>query len=161
MGGVFTASAGAPINNNCTISSVLTVPTISPPIAAGLTLNGYGTTKIALGNTVAINGNVPMPGYLFAAGSVSSTGTRLTSSGQVSWSVARTPGYPVGAWQITFASAHPSGANYMILATGQGCACYIYVGSFAPSSTKFALATFTMGTATTFDYNFSFMVLAS
>ena len=102
-----------------------------------------------------------MPGNLFAAGLVSSTGTKLTTSGQVSWSVARTPGYPVGAWQVTFASAHPLGASYMILASAQGGACHISIGSYAPSSTKFALATLTMGVATTLDFNFSFMVLAS
>ena len=68
-----------------------------------------------------------MPGYLFAAGLVSSTGTKLTSSGQVSWSVARTPGYPVGAWQVTFASAHPLGGNYMILATAHVLYFYCFV----------------------------------
>ena len=111
--------------------------------------------------TMNVSSNVAMPGYLFAAGLVSSAGSKLSSTGQVSWSVARTSGYPVGAWQVTFASAHPLGGNYMILATAQGGVCYISIGSYAPSSTKFALAIFTMGTATTLDCNFSFMVLAS
>ena len=86
--GVFTAAAGAIINNNCTISSVLTVGTISPPISGDLILKGYGTTKIDLGNTVTITGNVSMPGYLFCAGYVSATGTKITSTGQVSYTVA-------------------------------------------------------------------------
>ena len=124
-------------------------------------MNGYGTTKIALGNTVAITGNVSMPGYLFAAGLVSSTGTKLTSSGQVSWSVAITSGYPVGAWQITFASAHPLGSNYIVTLTGQGCTSFISTGTYAPTSTKFTLVTCTNATTTLSDCPFSFMVLAS
>ena len=84
VGGVFYAYSGALTNNNCTISSFLTVPTISPPIAAGLTLNGCGTTKIALGNTVAVTGNVSMPGYMFCAGLVNAVGSKITSTGRVS-----------------------------------------------------------------------------
>ena len=117
---IFFAFTGALINNNCTISSILTIGIISPPIASGLILNGYGTTKIALGNTVAITGNVSMPGYLFCAGYVSATGTKITSTGQVSYTVARTSGYATRVWTITFASAHPLGANYMINLTAQG-----------------------------------------
>ena len=47
---------------------------------SGLTLNGLGTgSKIVLAtNTVAVTGNVTVPGFLFCAGSVSSTGTKIT-----------------------------------------------------------------------------------
>ena len=84
MGGLLTAFAGAQINNNCTISSVLTVGTISPPISGNLTLNGYGGAKMVLGtNSVAVTGNVTMPGYMFAAGLLGATAGMTTATGQV------------------------------------------------------------------------------
>ena len=89
VGGLFSAFAGALINNNCTISSVLTVGTISPPISGGLILNGYGTTNIALGNTVAVTGSISMPGYTFCSGLVSAAGVKLTSTGQASYTSSR------------------------------------------------------------------------
>ena len=160
MGGVFYAFAGALINNNCTISSVLTVGIISPPLASGLTLNGYGTTKIALGNTVAITGNVSMPGYLFCAGYVGAAGTKITSTGQVSYIVARTSGYATGVWTITFASAHPLGPNYIVNLTAQGGTSYISPNTGAPSSTLFKCATYQTTTTTLIDTPFYFTVLA-
>ena len=45
VNGIFTAAARAMISNNCTISSVLTVGTISPPISGDLILNGTGLLK--------------------------------------------------------------------------------------------------------------------
>ena len=135
--GVFSAFAGALINSNCTISSVLTVGTISPPIAGELILKSSGTTKINLGNTVAITGNVSMPGYMFCAGFVSATGTRTTSTGQVRYTVTRLSGYPTGVWPITFASAHPLGANYIINFSAQGGNSWISPNTGAPTSTGF------------------------
>ena len=159
--GLFTAFAGALINNDCTISSLLTVGTIAPPGSGDLILKGYGTTKIDLGNTVAITGNVSMPGYMFCAGYVSATGTKLASTGQVSYTVTRTSGFAAGCWTITFASAHPSGAYYITNLTGQGCTSYIGNGTYAPTSTKLIIVTFTNATTTLADYPFNFMVLAS
>ena len=156
VGGLFAAFAGAIINNNCTMSSVLTVGVISPPIASGLMLNGYGTTKITLGNNVAITGNVAMPGYLFCAGFVNSVGTTITSTGQVNFTSSMSA---FGVYAITFASAHPLGANYIISVTGQGGTAL--VRGATTTSTSFGVVTYTVGVATAVSYNFYFMVLAS
>ena len=88
-------------------------------------------------------------------------GVKLTSTGQVTWSVARTSGIPTGSWQITFASAHPLGGNYIVTVTAQGCSTYVSSGAYAPTSTKLKIATFTNATTTLVDFPFSFMVLAS
>ena len=61
-----------------------------------------------------------MPGYLFCGGVVGATGKKYASTGQVSYTVARLSGYAAGAWTITFASAHPLGANYIMNITGRG-----------------------------------------
>ena len=158
MGGVFAASAGALINSNCTISSVLTVGIISPPIASGLTLNGYRTTKIALGNTVAITGNVSMPGFLFCAGVVGATGTKYNATGQVSFTVARLSGYAAGVWTVTFASAHPLGANYVVTTTARNAQSYISVSPI-PTANAFVVVLLAPGTSTPpVDTPFSFTV---
>ena len=161
VGGLFSAFAGALINNNCTISSVLTVGTISPPIASGLTLEGYGGTKIALGNTVAITGNVSMPGFLWAAGVVGSTGSKYASTGLVSYTVTRLSGYAAGAWTITFASAHPLGANYVVSVSGRGVVTYVSTNPI-PTTTAFVVVILVPGTSTPrIDGVFSFTVLSS
>ena len=102
-----------------------------------------------------------MPGYMFCAGTISAAGSKLTSTGQVSYTVARTSGYAAGVWTITFASAHPLGASYIVQAIAQGAMTCISPGSGAPTSTSFRLATYTIGTATLADAVFSFMILAS
>ena len=141
--------------------SVLTVGVVSPPIASGLTLNGYGTTKIALGNTVAVTGNVTMPGYLFCAGMVSMALGKAASTGQVAWTVARVSGFATGVYIITFATAHPLGANYIVNITAVGTMAFLRGSSYAPTSTTFQVVSYQFGTTTLQDAPFSFMALAS
>ena len=102
-----------------------------------------------------------MPGYMFCAGLVSATWTKTTSTGQVSYTVARTSGYAAGIWTITFGSAHPLGANYIVQAIAQGAMTCISLGAGAPTSTSFRMATYTIGSAVLADAVFYFMVLAS
>ena len=61
---------------------------------------------------------------------------------------------------ITFASAHPSGGNYIVTVTGQGYGASIR-NAVLPTATSFNGATYTWGTTTSDDSIFSFMVLAS
>ena len=124
------------------------------------TLTSGGLITASAGMTVS--GNVSMPGYLFCAGLVSATGTKLTSTGQVSYTVARLSGYAAGAWTITFASAHPLGANYIITTTGRGLINSYVSSNPAPTATAFVVVLGAAGTATpAVDSIFSFMVLAS
>ena len=133
---------------------------VSPTANAttGLTLTGLtaGSQIVLATNTVAVTGNVSMPGYLFAAGTVS--GTKLASTGQVSYIVNRVS---TGIFQITFASAHPLGVNYIVMGTAQGYSSNVRSdGSNKPTSTAFQFIAYTTsGTLT--DAVFSFMVLAS
>ena len=125
-------------------------------VTGTLTSSGLITANAGL----TVTGNVSMPGYLWAAGLISAAGAKLTSTGQVSWSVVRTPGFATGSWQVTFASAHPLGANYIVTVTAQGGTSYLSTGAYAPTSTRITIATFT-NAGTLIDIPFSFMVLAS
>ena len=98
---------------------------------------------------------------MWAAGTNSATGSKLISTGQVSFTVARLSGYAAGGWVITFASAHPLGANYVVTVTPRNSAAYICFNP-APTTTTFAVTLIAPGTASpTVDAIFSFMVLAS
>ena len=77
-----------------------------------------------------------MPGYMWAAGLVSATGTKVTGTGQVAWTVARTAGQATGVYTITFPTAHPCGANYIVTISAQGNLGYIR-NTPAPTSTSF------------------------
>ena len=154
--GFFTAADGANINNDLTVSATLTVGTISPPISGGLILNGYGTTKIALGNSVTVTGNVAMSGYTFASGMVSAAGAKVTSTGQVGWSSSLSS---AGLHLITFNSAHPLGANYIINVTSQGGAAAIRGSTYAPTSTTFQVACAAFGSTSVANSPFYFMIL--
>ena len=101
-----------------------------------------------------------MPGLLFCAGFLGSTGTKYNSTGQVSFTVARLSGYAAGAWTITFASAHPLGANYVVTTTARNAYSYIST-SPSPTSTAFVVVLLALGTSTPpIDTPFNFMVLA-
>ena len=138
----------------------------TPCLAIGDTYSAV--TKLAVGsytspgtNALSVTGNVSMPGYLFCAGLVSATGTKLTSTGQVIYTVARLSGYAAGAWTITFASAHPLGAN-IVTTTGRGLTNSFISTSPAPTSSAFVTVMVAQGTTSpTVDSIFSFMVLAS
>ena len=80
---------------------------------AGLSVIG----TLAVTGNLTVSGNVTMPGYMLAAGMVSATGTKLTSTGQVSYTSSRVS---AGIYQITFASAHPLGVNYIVNVSSQG-----------------------------------------
>ena len=74
----------------------------SPGTATGretLTTTGAITANAGMN----VTGNVSMPGYLFCAGLVDATGTKITSTGRVAHTVARLSGYPAEVWAITFA----------------------------------------------------------
>ena len=66
-----------------------------------------------------------MPGYMFAAGVVSAAAGHTTSTGQVAWTVARAAGQSIGVYTITFATAHPLGANYIVNITAVGTMVFL------------------------------------
>ena len=88
---------------------------------------------------------------------VSATGTKITGTGQVAWTVSRVS---TGVYTITFPTAHPSGANYIISVTAQGVLAMVR-GTTAPTSSSFQVVTYTVGTVTVVDAIFHFLVLAS
>ena len=141
--------------------------TSTPGIAVGDTYSAI--TKLVVGsytslgtNALSVTGNVSMPGYMFCAGTISATGSKLTSTGQVSYTVARLSGYAAGAWTITFASAHPLGANYIIHVTARGLVNIFVSSNVAPTSTTFVVVMLAQGTSSpNVDCLFNFMVLAS
>ena len=135
----------------------------TPCLAVGDTYSA--DTKLAVGsytspgtNALSVIGNVSMPGYMFCAGFVSATGTKITSTGQVSYTVARVSGYATGVWAITFASAHPLGSNCIVNLTVQGANGYISPSPNAPTSTTFQPATYQQAPTTLMDTPFYFMV---
>ena len=137
------------INNVTTIGTSI--------MQAGLSVIG----TLAITGNLTVSGDVTMPNYLFCAGYIGAPGTKITSTGRVSYTVARTSGYATGVWTITFASAHPLGANYIVNFSAQGGNSWISPGSGAPPSTSFKCATYQMATTTLIDIPFYFMVLAS
>ena len=97
---------------------------------------------------------------MFCAGTISATGGKLITTGRVTFTVARLTGAPAGIWVITFSSAHPLGANYVVTVTPRNSAAYICFNP-APTTTTFAVTLIAPGTsAPTIDAIFSFMVLA-
>ena len=72
--------------------------------------------QIPIVNTLDVTGNVSMPGYMWAAGFVSSSGNQITSTGQVSWSVSRTT---LRRYTVTWGTPHPAGTSYIVTVTGQ------------------------------------------
>ena len=108
-------------------------------------------------NPLSVTGTVSMPGYIFCSGLVTSAGVKTTATGQVSYTSSRTT---TGIYVITFASAHPLGANYIVIVTAQGYGASVR-NTIAPTSLSFQVATYTWGATTSADAIFSFMVLAS
>ena len=104
----------------------------------------------------AFTGALTMPGYMFCAGVISSAGAKLTGTGQVGFSSA-----PVstGIYQITFSSAHPLGTGYIVDVTGQGGVALVRGSNL--TSTSFNVTTYAIGTSTSTNFQFHFMVLAS
>ena len=98
-----------------------------------------------------------MPGYTFCSRLVSAAGVKTTSTGQVSYTSSRKSTW---MYVITFGSAHPFGANYIVTATALGYQLIVR-NAVLPRSTSFQVATFTIGTTTYSDSVFSFVVLAS
>ena len=75
--------------------------------------------------------------------------------------MARLSGYAAGVWTITFGSAHPLGANYIVSVTGRGVFAYV-AGNPTPTTSAFSVVILAPGTSTpAVDGVFSFMVLAS
>ena len=140
--------------DNANITNLTTIGTAS--IQNGLSVLG----ALGVTGTLTVSGKVTMPGFLFCAGVVGSTGTKYSTSGQATFTVARYTGAPAGIWVITFSSAHPLGANYVVTVTPRNSAAYICFNP-APTSTTFTVTLTAPGTASPpVDAIFSFMVLA-
>ena len=68
--------------------------------------------------------------------------------------------FVVGIWVITFGTAHPLGANYVVSLTPRNAAAYVCFNP-APTTTRFTVTLTAPGTASpAVDAIFSFMVLA-
>ena len=137
--------------------------TSTPGIAVGDTYSAI--TKLTIGsytspgtNSLSVIGNVSIPGFFFCAGVVGSTATNVRGTGQVTFTVARTSGQAAGGYTITFASAHPLGATYIVNLTGQYSLCTLNGGVAAQS---FKVMCYTPGTSTLVDSAFHFQVLVS
>ena len=139
------------LQSNIVLNNVTTIGTSI--MQAGLSVVG----TLAITGNLTVSGSVSMPGYMWAAGFVSSTGTKITSTGQTSWSVSRSS---LGLYTITWGTAHPSGASYIVTVTGQGSLAMVRNVS-PPTSTSFQVALYSNATTVVIDNNFSFMVLAS
>ena len=140
--------------DNANITNLTTIGTAS--IQNGLSVLG----ALGVTGTLTVSGKVTMPGYMWAAGLVSATGTKITGTGQVAWTVARTASQAAGVYTITFPTAHPLGGNYIINVSAQGLWGMLR-NTIVPTSTSFQVVTYTVGTSTAADGIFSFMVLAS
>ena len=81
----------------------------------------------------------------------------MSGTGQTSWTISRSA---TGMYIITFGTAHPSGANYIVTASGQGVMAIVRTAVPA-TSTSFQVSSYANGTSTLVDGIFSFMVLAS
>ena len=120
---------------------------------AGLSVIG----TLAITGNLTVSGSVSMPGYMWAAGLVSAAGTKITSTGQMSWSVTHPN---LGLYVITWATPHPAGANYIATVTAQGAMAMVR-NVVALTSTSFQIATYVNASSTFLDAAVSFMVLAS
>ena len=140
----------------------LTAPTLAGDTYSAATKLAVGSYTSPGTNALSVTGNVSMPGYMFCAGTISATGSKLTSTGHVSYTVARLSGYAAGAWTITFASAHPLGTAYIINVTARGLVNIFVSSNVAPTSTTFVVVMLAQGTTSpNVDCLFNFMVLAS
>ena len=74
-----------------------------------------------------------MPGFFFCAGVVGATATNVHGTEQVTYTVARTSGQSAGGYTVTFASAHPLGAAYIVILSGQYVTCVLNGGVSASS----------------------------
>ena len=169
-------------SSTCSITGRLSVGAISPFATGNLTLNGYGPNKIVLdstgvnmtGNTavtgtltssglitanagLTVTGNANIPGYTFASGYVGAFGANVTSTGRVTWTASMTS---TGLYLITFASAHPLGANYIVHVTSQGGTAAVRGSTYVPTSTTFGVHSLAIGTGRPTALPFSFTVLA-
>ena len=87
-------------------------------------------------------------------------GRSITQPDKLAFSVARLSGYAAGVWTVTFASAHPLGANYVVTTTARNAQSYISVSPI-PTATAFVVVLLAPGTSTPpVDTPFSFTVLA-
>ena len=160
------SSTGTAVTGNATVSGNLTVSTnttITGTLACGgATVSGDSTiTGKLITAQLSVNSYVTMPGYMFCAGTISATGSKLLTTGQNTFTVARYTGAPAGIWVITFGTAHPLGANYVVSVTPRNSAAYVCFNP-APTSMGFTVTLTAPGTASpAVDAIFSFMVLAS
>ena len=99
-----------------------------------------------------------MPGFFFCAGVVGATASPVHSTGQVTYTVARTSGQAAGGYTVTFGTAHPLGAAYIVILSGQYNVAVLNGGV---SSQSFKVMTYTIGTSTLYDSVFHFSILAS
>ena len=113
--GTLKATAGL-VSNSITIggsvSSATVAVTGSGAFSQDLSAKSIKLTgaQLPIVNTLDVTGVVSMPGYMWAAGTVSATGTKLSGTGQMSWTVARVS---TGIYTISWTTAHPLGANYI------------------------------------------------
>ena len=102
--------------------------------------------QLPIVNTLDVAGTVSMPGYMWAAGMVSATGSKLSGTGQMSWTVSRVS---TGIYTITWGTAHPLGANYIVTLTAQGLMSMIR-NTVVPTSLSFQVVLYKIGTTTAF-----------
>ena len=132
------------------------------------TLGVSGATTLAstltCTGTATFNGDVTVfvtvnaMGIYWVSGRVSGTTVLSSGGAAATWSVARVSGQAAGVWRITFPT-HPSGtANYNIIVTGYGVAAYVRT-AYPNTSTYFDVTTYTIGTSTIIDGQYSFQVM--
>ena len=100
---------------------------------------------------------VTMPGFFFCAGVVGATASPVHSTGQVTYTVARTSGQAAGGYTVTLGTANPLGSAYIVILSGQYNVAVLNGGV---SASSFKVMTYTVGTSTLADSVFHFAILA-
>ena len=115
------------------------------------------TGAVSVTGAMSVTGTVSLPGYTWAAGLVSAAGAKVTSTGQVSWSVTHPN---LGLYVITWVTPHPAGANYIVTVTAQGAMAMVR-NVVALTSTSFQIEVYVNASTTFLDAVLSSMRLAS
>jgi hypothetical protein len=120
-------------------------------------------TMFCLGS-LTVNGGIL--GWLpfFCAGYVDGSDLSTLSSRGVTFTVSRNSFYPVGVYQVTFASPHPAGNNYIVLLHSRNSNSYLTPTAIqnipvSQTSNFFHVTLRNVGATATVNEQFHFMVL--
>jgi hypothetical protein len=131
--------------------------------------DGTQTLSLAVSSSLTLN-NLTLNGSLvgwtpfFSAGSVDGTDLSILSSSGVGFTVSRNTSYPVGVYQVTFASPHPTGSAYTIILNSRNSHSYLTPAPItgipvSQAANFFHVTLRNVGATATTNEQFHFMVL--